>query len=78
MEVDRLVDADEEGVVRVVAGLEQALDPPLGDALALVLGDEVGLGRWGGRLVDAPMCIANLLLPCTDGLSSRSVGVRTA
>src|SRR6185436_18958043 len=40
VQVDRLVDADEERVVGVVACLLQALDPPLGDALALVLGAE--------------------------------------
>jgi hypothetical protein len=70
MQVDRLVEPDEERVVRVVAGLVQALDPPLRDALALVLGAELGIGRYGRWMEDAPMCIANLLLPCTGALSA--------
>jgi hypothetical protein len=78
VQVDRLVEADEERVVRVVAGLEQAVDPPLGDALALVVREELELGRWVWTLVDAPMCIANLLLPCTDALSADFDSVNAA
>ena len=71
VQVDRLVDADEERVVGVVAGLLQALDPPLGDALPLVLSAELDLGRcrWVQWMEDAPIDIANLLLPCTGALS---------
>ena len=80
VQVDRLVDADEERVVGVVAGLLQALDPPLGDALALVLGAELDVGRcrWVRWMEDAPICIANLLLPCTDVLSVRVGSIKDA
>jgi hypothetical protein len=80
VQVDRLVEPDEERVVGVVARLLQALDPPLGDALALVLGAELDLGRcrWVEWMEDASIDIANLLLPCTDVLSGRVGSIKRA
>jgi hypothetical protein len=78
MQVDRLVDADEERVVGVVAGFLEALDPPLGDALALVLGAELDFCRWVRWVEDAPICIANLLCACTDVLSVRVGSIKRA